>query len=78
MSAISAGYLHTVGLRADGRAVATGGRATEACKVDEREGVVALGAGSYHTVGVTASGQVLAAGGTRAAVAGPGCVKGIA
>ena len=62
LTAVAAGYLHTVALRSDGRVRATGDRTTGACDVDEWENAVALAAGSYHTVAVTGSGRVLATG----------------
>ncbi|WP_407951959.1 hypothetical protein [Plantactinospora sonchi] len=60
VTAVAAGYLHTVGLGNDGRVLAVGDRSTGACDVSAWRDVVAVTAGSYHTVGVTAAGRVVA------------------
>lgn len=59
---ISAGGAHTVGLQADGTAVAVGTDAWEACNVSHWKDLVSVAAGGGHTLGLKANGRVLAAG----------------
>ena len=59
---IAAGSSHTVGLRADGTAVATGANSNGRCDVSGWQEIVAIAAGSWHTVGLRADGTVVAAG----------------
>ena len=68
---ISAGERHTVGLRADGKAVAVGWNEDGQCKVHEarlggdvssRSDLVAVSAGGFHTVGLRADGTAVAVG----------------
>jgi len=59
---ISAGYRHTVGLRADGTAVATGLNKFGQCDVSSWSDLVAVSAGSNHSVGLRADGTAVATG----------------
>ncbi|MFI3228252.1 MAG: chromosome condensation regulator, partial [Clostridia bacterium] len=61
--AISAGYNHTVGLKADGTVVAVGQRATAGkCDVGSWSNIIAISAGYDHTVGLKADGTIVVAG----------------
>ena len=56
---ISAGYYHTVGLKADGTVVAVGLNTYGQCDVEDWTDIVAISAGGYHTVGLKADGKVV-------------------
>ena len=60
--AVSAGDVHTVGLRADGTAVATGLNDDGQCDVSGWSHLVAVSAGREHTVGLRADGTAVATG----------------
>ncbi len=59
---ISAGFEHTVGLRADGTVVADGRNKKGQCEVSTWRDIVAVSAGKNHTVGLRADGTVVAEG----------------
>ncbi len=59
---ISAGSYHTVGLKADGTAVATGDNDYGQRNVSGWKDIVAISAGGRHTVGLKADGTVVAIG----------------
>ncbi len=59
---ISAGYRHTVGLKANGTVVAVGDNEDGQCNVRGWKDIVAISAGGYHTVGLKADGTVVAVG----------------
>ena len=59
---IAAGQYHSVGLKADGTAVAVGDSMYKQCKVSGWRDIVAIAAGSDHTVGLKADGTVVAMG----------------
>ena len=59
--AVSAGYLHTIGLTANGRVIGAGHRPSWAGSEDWRE-VVDVDAGSHHSLALTKRGRVLATG----------------
>ena len=56
----SAGYLHTVGLKANSTVVAVGYNYSGRCNVDGWTDIVAVSAGGGHTVGLKADGTVVA------------------
>ena len=60
--AVSAGYVHTVGLKADGTVVATGDNKYGQCNVYDWNDIVAVSAGGVHTVGLKSDGTVVATG----------------
>ncbi|MBR4549095.1 MAG: hypothetical protein IKO83_04160, partial [Oscillospiraceae bacterium] len=62
LMAVAAGSYHTVGLRADGTAVAVGSEISGQCKVSKWKSIVAIAAGSSHTGGLRADGTVVAVG----------------
>ena len=62
---ISAGYLHTVGLKSDGTVVATGENFDGQCDVSDWKDIVAVSAGYDHTVGLKSDGTVVAVGSNR-------------
>ena len=69
--AVSAGYDHTVGLRADGTVVAVGDKFDfmnyydpGKCSVSDWNSIVAVSAGNYRTVGLKSDGTVIAVGST--------------
>ncbi|MCH5188576.1 MAG: TIR domain-containing protein, partial [Oscillospiraceae bacterium] len=64
-SVISAGYNHTVGLKANGTVVATGSNEFGQCNVYSWTDIVAVSAGDFHTVGLKADGTVVAVGNNR-------------
>ena len=59
---ISAGYYHTVGLKADGSVVAVGRNDDGQCEVSSWTDIVAVSAGIKHAVGLKADGTVVAVG----------------
>ncbi len=59
---ISAGLTHSVGLKADGRVVATGENGNLQCSTGSWRGVIAVTAGGDHTLGITQDGTVIASG----------------
>ena len=59
---ISAGHMHTVGLKADGTVVAVGDNSYDQCEVFDWRDIVAISAGYGHTVGLKADGTVVAVG----------------
>ena len=59
---ISAGFFHTVGLKADGTVVAEGEKNYGQCNVSNWTDIVAISAGSSHTVGLKSNGTVVAVG----------------
>ena len=60
--AVSAGGVHTVGLRSDGTAVATGSNRYGQCDVSDWSDLVAIDAGESHTVGLRSDGTAVATG----------------
>jgi len=60
--AIAAGGSHVVGLKADGKVVATGKNDDDQCNTSGWRDIVAIAAGYSHTVGVKADGTVVAVG----------------
>ena len=56
------GYGHTVGLRADGTAIAAGGNTFGECDMTGWSGMVEVAAGYAHTVGLKSDGTVVAVG----------------
>jgi len=60
--AVSAGTYHTVGLRADGTAVAVGRNDVGECDVSSWRDLVAVSAAYYFTVGLRSDGTVVAVG----------------
>jgi preprotein translocase subunit YajC len=59
---ISAGDLHTVGVKSDGRVVAVGNNVHGQCNVGGWTGAIQAAAGGYHTVGLKSGGTVVATG----------------
>ena len=59
---LAVGDYHTVGLRSDGTAVATGWNNYSQCDVDSWSDIVAVDTGTYHTVGLRSDGTVVATG----------------
>ncbi len=59
---LSAGYAHTVGLRADSTVLAVGWNNRGQCEVSGWTDVVAVSAGGWHTVGLRSDGKVVTAG----------------
>ncbi len=60
--ALIAGAYHTVALKSDGTAVATGWNAVGECEVSDWKNLVSVSAGNNHTVGLKADGTVVAVG----------------
>ena len=61
-TSIAGGGHHTVGLKANGTAIATGYNLYGQCNVSDWTDLVAVSAGRYHTVGLRADGTAVAAG----------------
>jgi parallel beta-helix repeat protein len=59
---VAAGWHHTVGLRADGAAVATGYNDAGQCDVRGWADIVQVAAGGWHTVGLKSDGTAVAVG----------------
>lgn len=59
---ISAGNVHTVGLKADGTVVAVGDNEDGQCNIPGWTDIVAISAGQYHTLGLEADGTVVSVG----------------
>ena len=59
---ISAGFFHTIGLKADGSVVAIGANNHDQRDVSDWSDIVAVSAGAAHTVGLKANGTVVAVG----------------
>ena len=59
---VSAGFLHTVGLKSDGTVVTVGNNGTGQCDVSDWTDIVAVSAGGFHTVGLKSDGTVVAVG----------------
>ena len=60
--AISAGYEHAVGLRADGTVVSTGENIYGQCNASEWEDIVAISAGRHHTLALQKDGTLVGIG----------------
>lgn len=61
---ISAGYNHTIGLKADGTVLAVGDNWGNQCGVNSWHNIAAVSAGNGHTVGLKSDGTVVAVGET--------------
>ena len=59
---VSAGWTHTVGLKADGTVVAVGENVYGQCNVSDWKDIVAVSAGQWHTVGLKVDGTVVTVG----------------
>ena len=59
---VSAGYDHTVGVKADGTVVAVGDNDHNQCDTEKWADIVAVSAGAIHTVGLKSDGTVIAVG----------------
>lgn len=62
ITAVCAGYYHTVGLKSDGTVVAVGSNSEGQCNVGNWTDIVAVSAGDNFTVGLKADGTVVATG----------------
>ena len=62
IKAVSAGFRHAVGLKADGTVVAAGDNRKGCCNVGDWTDIVAVSAGDSYTVGLRVDGTVVAAG----------------
>ena len=70
MIAVSAGYYHTVGLKADGTVVATGNNNYGECNLSGWKNIVAVSAGENCTLGLKSDGTLVFAGKNRNGVLG--------
>ena len=59
---ISAGQLHSVGLKQDGTVIATGANDYKQCNVSNWSDIIAIEAGAFHTLGLKSDGTVVATG----------------
>ena len=59
---VAAGVWHTVGLKADGTAVAVGYNEYGQCVVSDWTDIIQVAAGGYHTVGLRSNGTMVAVG----------------
>ncbi len=59
---LAVGFYHTVGLKTDGTAIATGRNQEGQCGVSDWSDLAAIDCGAYHTVGLKRDGTVVAAG----------------
>ena len=59
---VSAGVVHTVGLKSDGTVVAVGNKEYDLCDVSDWTDIVAVSADCYHTVGLKSDGTVVTVG----------------
>lgn len=59
ITAIAAGYRHSVGLREDGTVVAVGDNSSRQCAVDDWKDIIQIAAGTSHTVGLKSDGTVV-------------------
>lgn len=59
ITAIAAGYRHSVGLREDGTVVAVGDNSSRQCEVDDWTDIIQIAAGTSHTVGLKSDGTVV-------------------
>ena len=59
---VSASWIHTVGVRADGTVVAVGWNEDGECDVSDWRDIIAVSAGDGHTVGLRSDGTVVAVG----------------
>lgn len=62
---LAVGFSHTLGLRADGTAVAAGDNGCGQCDVADWSGLTMVAAGARHSVGLRANGTVVAVGDNR-------------
>jgi len=62
VTAVAAGYEHTVGLKSDGTMVAVGRNNYGQCNVAYRTNITQVAAGWYHTIGLKSDGTVVAVG----------------
>jgi len=62
---VTAGIVHTIGLKSDGTVVATGYNEHGQCDVDHWTDIVQVAAGERHTIGLRSDGTVVAAGGSH-------------
>ena len=59
---LSAGFAHTVGLKADQTVLATGDNTYGQCEVESWSGIIEVAAGAYHSVGLKQDGTAVSAG----------------
>ena len=59
---VSAGWVHTAGLKSDGTVVAAGQNDYGQCNISDWREIVAISVGSLHTVGLKSNGTVVTAG----------------
>ena len=62
ITGVSAGHLHTIGVRSDGTVVAKGNDYFGQCDVEDWSNIVEVSAGYQHTVGLRSDGSVVAIG----------------